>query len=62
MLGNDLSSSFCTMAYNNLLFETYLRKVLPMNSFASMHIGRFPFPNQIKFIYFLVMYIMYITF
>lgn len=50
------------MAYNNLLFETYLRKVLPMNSFASMHIGRFPFPNQIKFIYILVMYIMYITF
>lgn len=33
---------------NIFLFGTFLRKVLPMNPFANMHIGRLPFQNQIR--------------
>lgn len=54
MLGNVLSNGFCTMASKSLLFETCLIKVLPMNLFTNIHVGRYPFPNQIKFIYNLV--------
>lgn len=48
ILGNVLSNSFCTMVSKHFLFGTFLRKVLPMNPFANMHIGRVPFQNQIR--------------
>lgn len=54
MLGSILSIGFGTVNLKKFLFGTCLRKFLPMDLFANMHIGRLPFQNQIKVTYILV--------